>query len=232
MPDKRLVVFVGIVAALIVAQLLGLPDYLSLESMARHRTLLLKFVIQHPFESILIYFVVYVVLVSLSVPGSQMLTITGGFLFGTVLGAALAVAGASCGAAVLFLVVSKSFGTSAISWFGRRVERVAQALRADAWSYLLILRLLPLAPFFAVNLAAALVGVPFITFLITTTLGIIPGALAYAAFGDGLGSAVETTSEPGLMDLLTPELMIATGALCLLALAAIPVRRYITGRKS
>ena len=108
--DRRIHLIFCIAAAAVAAQALGLYGFLSMEALARNRDILLNFVGEYRFSSILIFVAAYVAMVSLSLPGSQMLTITGGFLFGTILGAALAVAGATSGAAVLFLVIRRSIG--------------------------------------------------------------------------------------------------------------------------
>lgn len=223
----------GVVIAIVVAaHAFGLNDYLSIATLAENRTLLMGFVGGHMAIAILTFIAVYIGLVAFSLPGSQILTIAGGFLFGTVLGAALSVVGATAGAILIFIAVTRIFGPLSLSRLGRRVETIAQAIRSEAWSYLFVLRLLPIAPFFAVNLAAALVGIKLRTFAFTTFFGIIPGALAYAMCGAGIGTMFEAGHVPDLTDLLSPQIMLAMGALAALALAAIPMKRYIERRKA
>lgn len=211
-------------------QILGLSGFISIESILGSRQTLLSFVEQNYILSIVLFFAVYVTTVTFSLPGSQVLTITAGFMFGSSLGATLSVAGATVGAALLFLAVTRIFGFLTFGRPGSLVEKLASTLKADAWSYLFVLRLVPVAPFFAVNLAAALVGVSFRTFALTTFFGIMPGSLAYATFGDGLGTVFQAGSVPGFFDLMTPELLLSTSVLTTLAIAAIPLRRYVEKR--
>ena len=228
--DKRVWLFAGFLAIVLIVEIFGLHGYLSMESVARNRLTLLSLVNHNYVLSIVLFLAVYVLLVALSLPGSQILTITAGLLFGTYLGATLAVVGATTGAGLLFLAVTRIFGIASIGRPGSRVERLTAVLKADAWSYLLVLRLIPVVPFFAINLAAALVGIPFWTFALTTLFGIVPGALAYAMFGAGMGTMLQAGTVPGVLDLMTPELLLSTGGLATLAIVAIPVRRHIERR--
>ena len=129
---------------------------------------------------------VYAAVTATSVPGALLLTITGGLLFGTALGTALAVLGATTGATIIFILARSAFGDVLKGRAGAWVERMAEGFRENAFSYLLVLRLVPLVPFFVVNLVPAFLGVSLRTYVLATLLGIIPGAFVYASVGVGL----------------------------------------------
>ena len=182
---------------LIAIVLLGVAAYgvfgrgtISLEALVRHRAAIAGFVTTHWVLAVLAYIGVYVVTVALSLPGAAFLTVTGGFLFGIVVGAAAAVTGATAGGTIVFLVARTALGEPLLRRAGARVQQLAQAFRQDAFSYLLFLRLVPVFPFFLVNLVPAVAGVKLATFLAATVLGIIPAALVYAFAGTGLDSVI------------------------------------------
>jgi uncharacterized membrane protein YdjX (TVP38/TMEM64 family) len=124
---------------------------------------------------------------------------------------------------------------------GLRASQLAQGFRADAFKYLLFLRLVPAFPFFLVNLVPAFAGVKLSTFVAATALGIIPAALVYAFAGTGLDSVIAAQKASydvcvaagradcrlsfNTGDVLTPELIGALIALALLALAPVLVKR-------
>lgn len=227
----RLLLLAALAAALALAYLGGWFDHLSLQNLVRSRDVLTGFRDEHPVLVITLFLAGYIAAVSLSIPGSQILTITGGMLFGAFNGAVLSVIGASIGASNIFIIVSRLFRPEAALSRDSRAGAIAGAIRQNAWTYLLLLRLVPVTPFFAINLGAAIVGVRFSTFLATTVIGISPGAFAYAAFGSGLMTSFGNSEEPHLIDLLSPELIGATLALAVLAIGAIPVRRMLDRRR-
>jgi uncharacterized membrane protein YdjX (TVP38/TMEM64 family) len=210
---------------------LGLHRYVSLEALRVHHAELQGFVARHFASAALVYVLGYAALVALSVPGGLVLTVTGGLLFGALLGAALAVVGATIGATGVFLIARTAVGDALQRRAGGAAARIAAGFRRDAFNYLLVLRLVPLFPFFAVNLAPALAGVPLRTFVIATFLGIIPATFVYASVGAGLGSLVEAGGEPSLAGVLTPEILVALGGLALLALVPV-LYRHVRGRAS
>jgi uncharacterized membrane protein YdjX (TVP38/TMEM64 family) len=170
----------------------------------------------------LFYVALYAVLVALSVPGGAMLTIAGGFLFGTWLGAACAVIGATAGAIGVFLAARTGFGGLA-QRAGPAVGKLEAGFRADGFNYLLVLRLMPIFPFWLVNLVPALVGVKLPTFALATFLGIIPGSFVYASIGNGLGSVVE---EPDTGILLRPSILLPAAGLAVLALVPVIYKHW------
>lgn len=219
---RRLVPLGLLVAAWVAFMLSGAYRYLTFAALAEHRDWLCGIVQKWGFVAALVYTAAYAVLVALSVPGAAVLTIAGGFLFGPWLGALCAVIGATLGATALFLATRAGLGGLA-QRAGRFVGRLEAGFRANAFSYLLVLRLVPIFPFWLVNLVPALVGVSLPTFVLATFLGIIPGTFVYASLGNGLGNVVE---EPGFGVLLQPSVLGPIVGLAALALIPVGYRRW------
>jgi uncharacterized membrane protein YdjX (TVP38/TMEM64 family) len=200
----------------------GGRHYLSFASLAENRDWLCGLVHHWGFVAALLYVGSYAVLVALSVPGGAVLTITGGFLFGTWLGAACAMIGATAGAIGIFLAARAGFGGLS-QRAGPLVGRLEAGFRADAFNYLLVLRLVPIFPFWLVNLVPALVGVRLTTFALATFLGIIPGSFVYASIGNGLSNFVE---EPDAGILLRPSILLPVVGLAALALVPVVYKHW------
>jgi uncharacterized membrane protein YdjX (TVP38/TMEM64 family) len=224
---RRLVPLGFLVAAWVAFMLAGGYHYLTFTALAENRDWLCSLVQRWGVTAAVLYVAVYGMLVALSVPGAAVLTIAGGFLFGTWLGAACAVIGATLGATAIFLAARAGLGGLA-QRAGPFVGKLEAGFRADAFSYLLVLRLGFIFPFWLVNLVPALVGVRLTTYVLATFLGIIPGTFVYASLGNGLGSVVE---EPGLGVLLRPSTLVPIVGLALLALIPVGYKRW-RGKKA
>lgn len=218
----RWVPLLVLIAGLAAFFALGLQRYATFDALARHREDLLAWVASHRLTAPLAYIAVYIVAVALSVPGGIWLTITGGFLFGWLAGGIYTVIGATLGATALFLAARTALGNLLRAKAGSALERMEEGFRRDAFNYLLVLRLVPLFPFFLVNLVPAFLGVRLKTYVVATALGIIPGTFVFASVGNGLGAVFDTNHPPSLSGLLLrPEILLPI--LGLAALALIPV---------
>ena len=219
---RRLVPLGLLVVAGIAFIVAGGHKYLSFAALSENRDWLCSLVTSWGIVAALLYVAVYGLLVALSVPGAAVLTIAGGFLFGTWLGALCAVIGATLGATMIFLAARAGLGGLA-QRAGRFAGKVEAGFRADAFNYLLFLRLVPIFPFWLVNLVPALVGVRLTTYVLATFLGIIPGTFVYASIGNGLGDVVE---EPDLRILFKPSVLVPIVGLALLALIPVGYKRW------
>jgi uncharacterized membrane protein YdjX (TVP38/TMEM64 family) len=220
----------------------GAHRHLSLDALIAHRDRLQAFVTERAALALAAYALVYVGVVALSIPGAAVLTVLGGFLFGWFLGGIMAVLAATAGSTLVFLIARTSLGEGLARKAGPRLKKLADGFREDAFAYLLFLRLVPLFPFWLVNLASALLGVELATFVWTTFLGIMPATFAFAFAGMGLESVVaahqavyESCVASGAQscimrvrptDLVTRELVLALAALGLLALLPVLVKRW------
>jgi uncharacterized membrane protein YdjX (TVP38/TMEM64 family) len=222
---KKLWIALALVALLLALRFSGLGEWLSFDTLVRHRLTLSAWVSSHPLLSAGAFVAIYTVVAALALPGAVWLTLGGGFLFGAALGTALTVAGATMGATLLFLFAQRVFGADALQKLGPKAEGLARGIQANAWSYLLVLRLVPLFPFFLVNLVPAFCGVRPAVFIVTTALGIIPGTAVFALSGAGLGRVLDAGGTPSLSGILTPEIIAALCGLAALALLAIPLKK-------
>jgi uncharacterized membrane protein YdjX (TVP38/TMEM64 family) len=169
----------------------GVHKALSLESIVLNKAALEAYVDAHLVAGALIYMSVYIIVVALSLPGALIMTLVGGLLFGLWLGTALTLVGATLGATALFLIARSSVGEALRAKGGAAVARMSEGLNADAASYLLFLRLVPVFPFALVNLAAAVVGIKLTTFIWTTLIGILPGSFAFTLAATGFDGVLD-----------------------------------------
>lgn len=232
-----------LLAAAAAAYASGLHKYLTLNAIAENRDALIQFVSTHYLASIVIYAAAYVAAVALSLPGAALLTILGGFLFGWLVGGSLTVLAATAGAVVIFLVARTSFGETLAGRAGPWMDKLRKGFREDAFNYLLFLRLVPVFPFWLVNIAPALAGVSLGTYATTTLIGIVPGTFAFSVLGSGLDSIIMAQKETfeacvaakGASNctfsldagaLVTPQLLAAFAALGVVALIPVAVKKW------
>lgn len=192
-------------------------NLISFETIKPYRNQLLAFVHQYAWISPFIYIIIYATLIALSIPVGVILTITGGFLFGSIWGTLYTVTGATLGATLLFLLAQTTLGQPLRDRAGPALTKLSKGFQENAFSYLLTLRLIPLFPFFTVNLVPALLGVPLRTYVIATALGIIPGTYVYTTVGSGIGAVFDRGEELNLQAILNPQIIIALVGLSLLS---------------
>jgi uncharacterized membrane protein YdjX (TVP38/TMEM64 family) len=239
---------VGLLALAIAATLAsGLHKQVTLENVVLVRDRFQAVVIEHKLLALLAYIATYAAAVAVSLPGSAILTLMGGLVFGWLVGGAAAVVGASAGAILVFLIARSAFGTTLTAKAGPAIAKLRNGFQENALSYLLFLRFVPAFPFFLVNLASAALGVPLKTYVIGTMIGIIPGTFAFASVGAGLDSVVVAakadyaaclaakgaaacTLKINAGSLLTTELKIALVLLGIVALLPVAYRKW-GGRK-
>ncbi len=207
----------------------GVQDYLSLTFLAQQREALRIYVDANLLWSALLFLVIYILAVAFSFPAASVLTIFGGFLFGWLIGGALVAIGATIGASILFLATRSAFGGFLRARVDGFANKLADGFRANAFSYLFVIRLAPVFPFFVVNIAAALFDISLGRFFTATLFGILPGTFAYAYLGQGVDSVLAAAQASGrqaqVSDLVTPEITIAFLALAFVALIPIVVRQ-------
>jgi uncharacterized membrane protein YdjX (TVP38/TMEM64 family) len=225
---------------------MGWHRLLSLETIGLHYGELRSFIDSNLARALALYGLLYMAVVVLSLPGGLVMTLAGGLLFGWKAGAITTVIAATAGATVLFLIAKTSVGETLSARVGPWLARLSDGFKENALSYMLFLRLVPVFPFFIVNLAPALLGVPLSTYVIGTFLGIIPGSVAFSVAGAGLGSVVEAQNavhaaclerqqrEPNLAcpytidtgNLVTGELLAAFILIGLLALIPVAAKKW------
>lgn len=240
---RRLIGPVVILALMGLGFSLGLQKYLTLEAIAANRAVLQNYTDQHLFLTLGAFMAIYIAAVALSFPGASVLTILSGLLFGWLAGGSAVVISATIGAVILFKIVNTSFGDVLVKKAGPLLTKINSGFAADAFNYLLFLRLVPAFPFWLVNIAPALANVKLRTFALATFIGIIPGTFAFAFVGEGLDSliAAQQTAhdacvvakgagacpfELSVSSLVTKELLIAFALLGVVSLIPVALKKW------
>ena len=210
-----------------------LRDYLSFQALADNREALIAFRDGNYLLTALAFIAAYVVIVAFSLPGATIATLTGGFLFATFPGALFNIIGATIGATVIFLAARWGLGEKLAAKMESSqgaVKKIKDGIDENQWSMLFLIRLVPAVPFFVANLVPALVGVPLHRFVVSTFLGIIPGAVVYTSVGAGLGEVFARGETPNLGIIFEPHILLPI--LGLSALALLPVLlKALRGKK-
>jgi len=228
---RRLWPVLVLIAGLVVFLGLGGQKYFTLDSLRLYHTDLSAYVTHHTLITAVCFMLAYMVMVAFSVPGGAIMTISGGFLFGTVVGGSLVVAGATVGSTAVFLIAKTALGDPLRARAGPSLKKMEAGFQENALSYLLILRLVPLFPFFLVNLVPAFLGVSLRVYILATFFGIIPATFVFAQVGAGLGSILESGDELSIGSILSGDVMAALIGLALLS--ALPVvYKYYQSRKA
>ena len=221
---KRYGLLIVLVVLVVAALLSGVTDRISLGELRERREELVAFVNANWLASVSIFALLYTVVVALSLPLALVLTLTGGFLFGPVIGALLSVSSATLGSTVAFLACRTAFGDTLARRAGPTVNSLADGFRRDAFSYLFTLRILPIAPLLLINIAAGLARVRVGTFMTASFIGMLPGSFVYSFLGSGLGEVFERGDEPNLRIITEPQIQLTLSGLAILALLPTIVR--------
>jgi len=229
---RRLAPLIGLAAILVLFFALHLDRYVSFAALRDNRATVTGFVADHRGLAALLYVAAYIVVVAASLPGGAILSVAGGFLFGTVVASVCVVVGATAGATLLFLAARTAIGDGLRRRLGARGERLAADLADNAFNYLLVLRLVPLFPFFLVNLVPAFAGITLRTYVAATFLGIIPGTVVFVSVGDGLGALLERGETPDLSIIFSPRILGPLVGLAVLALIPVAYRRLKPPRRA
>ena len=229
----RLTPLILVIVGIWLAFHFGLNQYLSFEAIKTHKALLLTWINTHYFSSVLFFMLAYIVVVALSIPGAVFLTLTAGFLFGSVLGTVYVVVAATIGATCIFLIVQFSLGQWLAEKNGTWVAKMQHGFQENALQYLLFLRLVPLFPFPVVNVVPGILNIKKSTYVIGTFFGIMPGSFVYAWLGHGLGYAFSTGQAPNLSIIFEPPVfwpLVGLAALSLIPIAYKRLRRKRHGK--
>jgi uncharacterized membrane protein YdjX (TVP38/TMEM64 family) len=195
------------------------------DTLARYQTVLSAWVAAHPIAAAGLYLLAYILTAALSLPPAAVLSVAGGLLFGAVIGCALTVTGATIGASILLVAVRSAFAPLLKRHRSRIPQQIQTRLARDGFNYLLALRLLPLFPFWIVNLAAAVVGIRLLVFVPATFLGIIPASFVFSSIGSGVGSVLAEGRTPDLSVLFSARILLPLAGLAVLSLLPALLRR-------
>lgn len=218
---KRYLPLAVLVAVVIAVFASGAGKYLTLDALRQHEGELRAFVAANLVVALLVFIGVYAAATAVSLPGALILTLTGGFLFGPWIGGSATVVGATIGAILVFLIVRTSLGASLrerAEASGGRLKAVIDGVAAGAFGYILTLRLIPVAPFWLVNVAAALANAPLRAYALATFIGIMPATFIYSWIGSGIGKVLDAGGKPDLGIIFQPYVFGPLLALGLLSL--------------
>jgi uncharacterized membrane protein YdjX (TVP38/TMEM64 family) len=208
-----------------------LYNTLSFEQLTLHRTELTQWSEAHYTLSVILFMCAYAIAVAVSIPGATLFTLTGGFLFGTLLGSIYVVTSATVGATLVFLAARAAFADTLSKKAGPFVQKMEAGFQKDAFNYLLALRLIPIFPFWLVNIVPGLLNVGLRRYILATFIGIVPGTVVYVSLGSGLGAIFDAGETPNLGIILQPHIIAPLIALAFLSFLPVLYKRYKSSKQ-
>ncbi len=222
----------GILALLILligagaAAVLGLDARLAIDALRQHHLWLLGFVAGTPVLACFLFMAIYAASVAVSVPGSALLTVIGGYLFGWLQGTAYVLIATTLAATAVFVLARSALGNRLRSRAGPSLVRFAESFRANALSYVFVLHLVPIFPTAVVIGIPAACGVRVRTFVVSAVLGLLPGTMLFAHLGSGLGEVLGSGLPIHLSSFIRPEILWPLVGLATLALLPVAYRTW------
>lgn len=236
-PIKKWGALAVIALLLVVGYWAGIFEHFGLSSFIKHRQDVGAYVDENFILAGLAFILLYAGLVAISFPGASFLTIASGFFFGGIVGGIFAVIGATIGAVIIFVIARTSFGDFLKEKAGPFVNKMIDGFKKDAFQYLLTLRLVPVFPFWALNIVPALLDMKVKPYALATFIGIIPGTFTYAYIGTGMDSIISEVvkKQPGCAEagtckinfgsLVTPEILIAIIMLGVISILPVVIKK-------
>lgn len=217
---KRLILGCLFIISIFIAWKTGLHSCLTIENIKIHAVSLHQQVALHYWRSVMIYIAAFIVVVMSCLPGTALMNIVGGFLFGIVSGVIYIVFAATISATLFFYMVRYVIGSSVQERYKDRLTHFNRKIKESGWVYLLIIRCIPVIPFFMVNLFAGLTKIPVNTYIWTTFIGVIPSAIIFAYAGQHLTTVTQWK------DVFSFPIIMALLLLIVSALVPIIINRY------
>lgn len=216
---RRFIILAILILIVFIVHYLGLPKYISLENIKKNRLLLEGYIKNNYLEAVLAYIGIFIFLASFALPLSFIMTMAGGFLFGTLYGALYANIGATIGSSIAFLIIRYFIGNWIHDRFGKKLKTFNREFKKHGSNYLLSIHFVSVVPLFLVNIFAGLANVSFWTFFWTTAVGIFPGVLVYSFAGR------QITTINSLKDIFSWHILLAFLGLFILAVLPIVFRK-------
>lgn len=222
----RLIPLVALLVALIAFFATGLHKYFTFSALKIHREALLKWTNENHGLAAITYIIIYVIATAISIPGATILTLIGGFLFGLWVGSIYVIIAATTGACLIFFAAKTALAGLLKKKTAKWINQLETGFNANALSYLLFLRLVPIFPFWLINIVAGLFNIPLKTFFITTFIGIIPGSFVYVSVGNGLSTIFAEGKTPNLSIIFKPSILLPILGLAVLSLVPIVYKKW------
>ena len=218
---KKFIPITVLIIIAIITWYFDIYEYFSLQNLKENKQYITTFIEKNWLTSISIYIVAYIIVVALSIPAATIMTLIGGFFYGSMLATVLVVFSASIGASIIFLSIKfatqkKDIKTKETNW----LKTMQQGFIKNAFFYLLTLRLIPIFPFVLVNIGAGILQIPLRIFFFTTLIGIIPASFIYASIGTSLQTIIDA-NQLEINLLLEPKIIIAFIALAMLSITPV-----------
>ncbi|MGB9730967.1 MULTISPECIES: TVP38/TMEM64 family protein [Calditerrivibrio] len=185
---KRFGVFVIIFSIFLVIRFSGVAEYLTLENLQKYKVILEEYVHKYFFITSISYIILYILVVTFSIPGASVLSLAGGYIFGLFPGLLYINFSAVAGATLAFLAARYIIGDLLQKKYAEKLHRFNEEMEQNGHLHLLTLRFVPIFPFFMVNIFAALTNVKLYTYIWTTAVGIFPASIAFTYAGKTLAN--------------------------------------------
>ena len=225
MDIKKILILVVVIFLAIVLYKLGLNEYLNLNALKSFQTEWTEAYHQKPAEIIAIYFLIYVVVTGLSLPGATLMTLVGGAMFGLAMGVLIISFASTIGATIAFLLSRYLFRDWVQTKFARQLLAVNEGIEKEGSYYLFTLRLVPLFPFFIINMVMGLTPIKTFSFYWVSQVGMFLGTIVYVNAGTQLAKL------DGVAGILSTELIISFSLIGLLPLVTKKLVDFINARK-
>lgn len=214
----KIAAFAALLGPMLTFYMSGMSDHMTLASLKTNRDMLHALVQDNYILAVAYYLGVYIMFGALSFPFVSLITMAGGFLFGTLAGSVYTIIGATVGGSIAFLTYRAFFGAWVREQYGHRLVNFNQEFQRNGASYLVVMRLIAVIPFFVANALASVAPITLQTFAWTTAVGVLPSALIYSFAGQQLDSI------NALGDIFSPKVISAFALLGLLTVVSIMVR--------
>ncbi|MBL3558522.1 MULTISPECIES: FAD-dependent oxidoreductase [Marinobacter] len=225
MNSKKLILLVaiGVVVALFIG--FGGPEILTLENLQRHQSSIEQWISQNLLVAVIGYAAIYVVVTALSLPGAAIMTLAGGAFFGNIYGLIAVSVASTIGASLAFLVARFLIRDTLRRKYAETVAKMDRGIEKDGAFYLATLRLVPVFPFFLINLAMGLTAMKLKTYALVSWAAMLPGTFVFVNAGTQL-SKIESTG-----DILSANLLLSFALLGLFPLIAKFIVGFIRKRR-
>lgn len=201
MNSKKITVLSIIVLLVVVFVVFDLSQFLTIEYFKLQKAAINEFYQQKPLETVVLYSLIYIAVTGLSLPGAAVLTLIGGAIFGLWFGVLIVSFASTIGATVAFLMSRLLLKDWVQERFGAKLKVINQGIEKDGAFYLFTLRLVPVFPFFVINLVMGLTPIHVLQFFVISQLGMLPGTFVYVNAGTQLAQIESAAGilSPGLL---------------------------------
>jgi uncharacterized membrane protein YdjX (TVP38/TMEM64 family) len=198
---QRLLILVAIIALVVLFKVLDLGQYLTLDYLKASQDKFTQLYVNHRLAVIAVYMTIYIVVTALSLPGAAVMTLAGGAMFGFWIGVIVVSFASTIGATLACFVARFLLRDWVQNKFGEKLSAINKGIEEEGAFYLFSLRLVPIFPFFVINLVMGLTSIKLLTFYWVSQIGMLPGTMVFVNAGKELGK-IESLSgilSPGLI---------------------------------